>query len=109
MVEPGWVLPIAGGSVLRLHVRPGASRPGLDGLHGGALALRVGARPVGGAANREVLQVLAGALGVAISSLEIAGGHRGREKRIRVRGLDPPRVRERLAPLLQFDRAETRD
>ena len=109
MVEPGWVFPIPGGSVLRLHVRPGAARPGLDGLHGGALALRVGARPVGGAANREVLQVLAGALGVAVSSLEIAAGGHGREKRVRVRGLDPPRVRERLDPLLQFDRAETRD
>ena len=45
------MLPIAGGSVLRLHVRPGASRPGLAGLHGGALALRVGARPIGGAAS----------------------------------------------------------
>jgi len=109
LADASWVLPTAGGSVLRLHVRPGASRPGLDGLHGGALALRVGARPVGGAANREVLRVLAAALGVALSSLELAAGSRGREKRVRVRGLGPAVVRTRLAPLLQFDRAETRD
>jgi uncharacterized protein (TIGR00251 family) len=103
------VLAAAGGSVLRLHVRPGASRPGLAGLHGGALAVRVGARPVGGSANREVLTVLAGALGVAASALEMVAGGHGREKRVRVRGLGPAVVRTRLAPLLQFDRAETRD
>jgi uncharacterized protein YggU (UPF0235/DUF167 family) len=103
------VLAAAGGSVLRLHVRPRASRPGLAGLHGGALALRVGARPVGEAANREVLTLLAGALGVAASALEIVAGSHGREKRVRVRGLAPVVVRTRLAPLLQFDRAETRD
>ena len=103
------MLPAAGGSVLRLHVRPGASRPGLDGVHGGALALRVRARPVGGAANREVLEVLAGALGIAVSALDLAAGRHGREKRVRVRGLDSRLVRERLEPLLRFDRAETRD
>jgi uncharacterized protein len=109
LAEGDWVRPIAGGSELRLHVRPGASRPGLSGLHGGALALRVGARPIGGAANREVVDLLAGALGVPGSSLEIVAGERGREKRIRIRGLGPEMIRSRLAPLLRFDRAETRD
>jgi uncharacterized protein YggU (UPF0235/DUF167 family) len=66
---------------------------------------------VGGAANREVLTILAGALGVAASTLElemVAGSH-GREKRVRVHGLGPGVVRTRLTPLLQFDRAEARD
>ena len=103
------MVPIAGGSVLRLHVRPGASRPGLAGLHGGALALRVSSRPIAGAANREVVDLLAGVLGVPVSSLEIVAGDRGREKRIRVHGLGPEIIRSRLAPLLRFDRAETRD
>ena len=103
------MVPIAGGSVLRLHVRPGASRPGLAGLHGGALALRVGARPIGGAANREMVDLLASALGVPGSSLKIVSGDRGREKRVRVRGLGPEIIRSRLAPFLRFDRAETRD
>ena len=103
------MLPIAGGSVLRLHVRPGASRPGLAGLHGGALAIRVGARPIGGAANREVVGLLAGALGVPGSALEVVAGGRGREKRVRVRGLSPEIIRSRLAPFMRFDRTETHD
>ncbi len=87
--------------MLRVHVRPGASRPGLSGLHGGTVAVRVGARPVGGAANREVLAVLAAALHVGASMLEVASGARGREKRVRVHGLSPEVVQARLAPLLR--------
>jgi hypothetical protein len=104
-----WVLPDGGGSLLRVHVRPGASRPGVAGLYGNALALRVGARPLHGAANREVLAVIARALAVAASAVELASGARGRDKRVRIHGLDPAAVRRRLAPLLQFDRAGGRD
>src|SRR5262249_46506657 len=96
-----WVVPERGGSMLRVHVRPGASRPGVGGLHGGALALRVGARPVEGAANREVLALLAAALGVAPSTLEVVSGARRRDKRVRSRGLDPTTVQRRLAPSLR--------
>ena len=96
-----WVLPVAGGSVLRVRVRPGASRPGVAGLHGDALALRVAARPVEGAANRAVLGLVAAALDVAPSSLELVSGTRGRDKRVRVRGLDPATIQARLAPLLR--------
>jgi len=103
------VVPDGGGSLLHVHVRPGASRPGLAGVHGDALALRVGARPEHGAANREVLALVAEALQLAGSAVELASGARGRDKRVRIRGLDPAAVRRRLAPLLQFDRAEGRD
>jgi uncharacterized protein (TIGR00251 family) len=95
------VVPAAAGSVLRVHARPGASRPGLVGLHGGALAVRVGARPVEGAANREVLAVLARALGVRSTDLELTSGATGRHKRVLVRGLSPAAVRMTLSPLLR--------
>jgi len=95
------VVPEGGGSLLRVHVRPGASRPGVAGLHGGALALRVAARPIEGAANREVLAVIATALEVAPSAVELVAGARGRDKRVRIRGLDPAAVERRLAPRLR--------
>ncbi len=94
-------MPAAAGAVLRVHVRPGAARSGVAGLHGGALAVRVGARPVEGAANREVLALLAQALGVAADAVEMASGARGRDKRIVVRGLDPAAVRSKLSSLLR--------
>ena len=78
-----------------------ASRPGVAGLHGGALALRVAARPLEGAANREVLAMIATALEVAPSAVELVAGARGRDKRVRIRGLDPAAVGRRLAPRLR--------
>jgi hypothetical protein len=87
-----------------VRVSPGASRAGVAGLHGEALRVRVSARPVEGAANRELLQVLAGALGIRPSALTIEAGTLGREKRVRVEGLDAGAVRERLGPALSVDR-----
>ncbi len=91
-----WVVPTADGCLLRLHVRPGASRSGVGGLHGEALIVRVRARPVEGTANREVLAVLADVLGCRTSDLTLAAGARGREKRVGVRGLTAEAVRARL-------------
>jgi uncharacterized protein (TIGR00251 family) len=97
----GWLSAGAGGSVLHVHVRPGAARSGVIGLHGGALAVRVAARPVEGAANRELLAVLAEALGIGRSALEVTSGARGRDKRVRVQGLEPAAVLARLRPLFR--------
>ena len=93
-----------GGAVLRVHASPGASRAGVAGLHGASLRVRVSARPVEGAANRELVRVLAGALGVRPSALVIEAGALGREKRVHVEGLDAAAVRARLGPALCVDR-----
>lgn len=87
-----------GGTEIRVHVAPGSSRPGIAGFHGAAVRIRLGARPVEGAANRELLERLAGALGVRPADLTLEAGARGRDKRVVVRGLPPDVVCERLAP-----------
>jgi len=95
--EPAsWVLAAADGIVLRVHVVPGASRAGVAGFHGDSLHVRVKARPVGGAANRELAQVLADALGVRPAAVSIGTGAHGREKRVLVRGVALGTVRGRL-------------
>jgi uncharacterized protein YggU (UPF0235/DUF167 family) len=50
-----------------------------------------------GAANRECVAVLAKALGVPKSSVQIVRGGRGRSKRIAVTDLSSAQVRDRLA------------
>jgi uncharacterized protein len=87
-------------------MRPGASRAGVAGVHGGALRVRVRARPVEGAANRELLRVLAAVLGVRPGALELEAGARGRDKHVRVRGLPVEVVRARLEAVLSVDRPE---
>jgi uncharacterized protein (TIGR00251 family) len=104
--EVGWLRAESDGVVLRVHVVPGAARAGVGGLHGEALRVRVAARPREGAANRELLGLLACLLGVRPGALELEAGARGREKRVRVRGLPAETVRERLAALLSVDTAK---
>src|SRR5262249_36056393 len=98
-----WVTSTTDGAHLRVHVRPGSARPGLAGFHGGALCVRVGARPVDGGANHELTRTLAASLGVATGAVEIAHGKGGCEKRIHVRGITADAVRTSVLAGLGVD------
>lgn len=93
----------AEGIQLYLHVRPRASKASIGGTHDGALQIRVRATPSEGAANTEVCQVLADALGVRRRSIQILSGHKGRRKRIAVEG-DPDTLAAALALLAGSER-----
>lgn len=75
-----------GGLVLAVHVRPRASQSKIEGEHDGALAVRLAAPPVEGAANKELCRVLAKAFGVARGAVTVVSGERGRRKRVRIAG-----------------------
>ncbi len=86
-----------GGAVrFDVRVQPRASRPGVDGLHGEALRVRVGAPPVDGAANDAVVEVLAAALGVPRRAVRIVSGASSRSKVVEIEGVVADDVR-RLA------------
>jgi uncharacterized protein (TIGR00251 family) len=83
------------GTRIRLRVKPGARRDGIVGPHGGALKVTVAASPERGKANRAVLDLLAGALGLAPSSLEIVAGETSPDKIVLI-PLPPGEVAARL-------------
>jgi uncharacterized protein (TIGR00251 family) len=56
------------------------------GEHDGALRVRVASPPVDGAANEELVRVLARALDVPARDVEITSGHTSKVKQIRARG-----------------------
>jgi uncharacterized protein (TIGR00251 family) len=56
-------------------------------MRGESLLVRLNAAPVDGAANAELIDVLADALGVPKRTVSIVGGERSRQKRVRVEGL----------------------
>ena len=66
------------------------------GEHDGALRVRVAAPPVEGAANVELVRLLARALGVPSRAVEITSGHASKTKLVRVAGAK----RERLLSLV---------
>jgi uncharacterized protein len=85
------------GTTLRVRVQPRASRDEVAGERAGALLVRLTAAPVDGQANAALLRLLARRLGLPASALEILRGGRGRDKLVRVAGLEPRAVLERLA------------
>lgn len=77
-----------------IKVQPRSSRPGVDGLHGDALKVRVGAAPVDGAANAAVVEVLAEAFGVPRRAIRIVAGDSSRSKVVEVDGIAAQAVRD---------------
>jgi len=69
-----------------VRVQPRASRSEVVGEVAGALKVRLAAPPVDGAANEELLRLLAKLFGVRRAQVEIITGTRGRQKVVRVRG-----------------------
>ena len=84
------------GLTLRVRVQPRASRDALSGEREGALVVRLTAPPVEGAANEALARFLGKALGVAPSAVRVVSGLTGRNKVVRVAGVDPATARERL-------------
>jgi uncharacterized protein (TIGR00251 family) len=85
------------GVILRVRVIPRASKPGLAGTRDHALLVRLSAPPVEGAANAELIDLLARALGVPKRSVSIVSGDRSRVKRVLVRGVSADRAGQALS------------
>lgn len=105
---PAWR--VAGGSVLvSVRLQPKSSRDAIDGivtLSDGSRSLkaRVRALPEKGAANKALIKLLAKALGLARSDLEVAAGAKDRNKTVRIAGWP-----DDIARLLEERFAETEE
>lgn len=73
---------------IRLKVVPGASRDRVAGPLGDRLKVQVSAAPEAGKANKAVLALLAGTLGVGKGALRIVRGETNAQKTVEVVGLD---------------------
>ena len=72
---------------ITIRLQPRASRNRVGGCRDGAVRVSVTAPPHGGRANAALLEILADALGVAKSRLNIIRGHSSRDKVVAVEGL----------------------
>lgn len=91
----------AGGILISVRVIPRASASGVAGVRDRSLLVRLNAPPVEGAANAELIALLAKALGVSRRSVSIVSGERGRTKRVRIAGITPADAGKALEPLLE--------
>jgi uncharacterized protein (TIGR00251 family) len=72
---------------LDVLVQPRASRARLGPVHGDRLKVAVCAPPVDGEANAAVIELVAGALGVAKGHVAVVRGESSRRKTLRVVGV----------------------
>ena len=75
------------GGVIDVRVVPRASKSGLAGTREGALLVRLNAPPVEGAANAELIEIMAEAAGVPRRAVSIVAGGRARNKRVAIAGI----------------------
>lgn len=83
-------------AIIDIRVIPRAGKSGIAGRRGDALLVRLNAAPVDGAANSELIEVLADALDVPKRAVSIVAGVRSRQKRVRIEGLTEELVASRL-------------
>jgi hypothetical protein len=81
---------------VRLRVSPGARTTEIAGRYGDAWKVRVAAPAEDGRANAAVLKLLAERLGLPRRALSIVSGHTGRDKVVRMAGIDPRETERRL-------------
>ncbi len=88
------------GTVLPVRARPGSRKDAIVGEHAGCLRVAVSAAPERGKANTAIMEVLADALGIKPSQIDLLSGETSREKRFLIVGISADDVRLRLVPLI---------
>ena len=82
-----------------VRVVPRASRSEVVGAHDGALRVRIAAPPVDGAANEELVKLLARVLGVTRTAVAVTAGQTSKLKKVAVSGIAPDLL-QRLGELI---------
>ncbi len=89
---------------IRIRVTPRSAKNRVELCSGDALKVRVSASPVDGQANAAVVDLLAKTLRTPKSAIAIVSGHSGRDKLVRITGIDRIELWARLGrPKLMED------
>lgn len=83
-------------TVISLHLQPGAKRSAICGMFGDALKIAIQAPPVDGKANSALREFLADRLKLPTAAVTLVSGASGRDKRVRVEGIDPEQTQTAL-------------
>jgi len=91
------------GVLISVRVIPRAGRSGIAGTRDGALLVRLNAAPVDNAANSELIEVIAHALGVPKRSVTIEAGEKSRRKTLHVTGVSAAAISSKLRSFSRFE------
>ncbi len=84
------------GLTFAVRIVPRASRSEIAGEHNGALRIRIAAPPVEGAANRELIRLLAKSFRLPQNAVEIISGVASKSKVVHIAGADSARLEQMI-------------
>jgi uncharacterized protein len=84
------------GALIAVKVIARASQSGIAGIRDGAFLVRLNSAPVDGAANAELVDVMASALGVPKRAITITSGETSRRKTLQISGITAAAVLTKL-------------
>jgi uncharacterized protein (TIGR00251 family) len=87
---------------LLIRAQPGARRTEVQGVHAGAIKIKLNAKPVDGAANDALLAFLAETLQTPRRRCVLVSGQTSRQKRVRIEAPDRALAERVLASWLQI-------
>ena len=82
------------GLTFAVRIVPRASHSEIAGEHNGALRIRIAAPPVEGAANRELIRLLAKSFRLPQNAVEIISGAASKSKVVHIAGADSARLEQ---------------
>ena len=92
----GALLEHAQGTIVRLHVQPGARRSSICGLHGDRIRVAVSEPPEKGRATEAVRRLLADQLNLPVSMIMLVRGQTSRQKDLLLAGVTKIDAIERM-------------
>ena len=84
---------------LTIRVVPRSSKPGIAGIRDGMLLVRLQSAPVEGAANEELIEVIARTFGIAKRDVAIVSGERSKLKRVAIATINRNQLDAALAAI----------
>jgi uncharacterized protein (TIGR00251 family) len=94
---PAYISEHDGSAHVAVRLTPRASREEIVGPRGSALAVKVNAPPVEDRANAALRKLVAKAVGIAPSRVQVVGGQKNAKKQLRLQGVSATEAAERLA------------
>ncbi len=76
------------GIIINIRVEPRSSRAEVIGVHGDTLKVKLTSPPVEGAANKQLIEILAKHFGIRKGAVRIIKGERSKNKVVEIEGLE---------------------
>jgi uncharacterized protein (TIGR00251 family) len=76
------------GIIIKITLYPKSAQRGISGTAGDVLKIKVNAPPVGGAANKELIELLSDKFSMRKTAIKIIKGHTSRNKVVKIEGIE---------------------